>query len=84
MRAEIKQYTEIKNQRATLTRKNAGLRMAGKSNQQKELPVLPLKPVKYLLEDKEGNYMGIEYDCDTAYEYAENNKLTVTALPYDK
>ena len=58
--------------------------MSGKSNQQVALPILPAKPVKYLLEDKEGNYMGIEYDCETAHEYANDNNLIVTVLPYDK
>jgi len=83
MTPEIKQYQDIKQARATLTRRNAGLRMAGKANQQQPLPELPSKPVKYLLEEPDGTYAGMEYDKERAYEYAEEHGLTVTVLPYD-
>jgi len=45
MTTEIKRYQEIKQARATITRRNAGLRMAGKASQQQPLPELPPKPV---------------------------------------
>ena len=84
MTTEIKRYQEIKQARATITRRNAGLRMAGKASQQQPLPELPPKPVKYMLEESDGTYAGIEYDKQFAYEYAEEHGMTVTVMPYDK
>jgi hypothetical protein len=83
MTPEISQYQDIKNARASITRRNAGLRMAGKASQQQALPELPVKPVKYLLEEPDGTYAGMEYDKERAYEYAEEHDLIVKVLPYD-
>jgi hypothetical protein len=83
MTPEIKQYQDIKQARAIATRRNAGLRMAGKASQQQALPELPQKPVKYLLEEPDGTYAGIEYDKERAYEYAEEHGMIVKVLPYD-
>jgi hypothetical protein len=84
MTPEIKRYQGIKQARATTTRKNAGLRMAGKASQQQALPELPPKPVKYLLEEPDGTYAGTEYDKERAYDYAEEHGMFVKVLPYDK
>jgi hypothetical protein len=84
MTPEIKQYQDIKQARAIATRRNAGLRMAGKASQQQPLPELPAKPVKYRLLEADGTYGGTEYDKELAYELAETHGLTVKVLPYDK
>jgi len=84
MTTEIEAYQDIKNRRRSITARNAGLRMAGKADQQSALPDLPAKPMKYLLTDSEGGYFGMEYDKETAHEYAEERGYLVIALPFDK
>lgn len=79
----VSAYQDAKRARASIVRLNAGYRMAGKPHLAKPLPELPAKPVKYLLEGHDGEYIGTEWDSEFARDYAAEHDCKVTILPFD-
>ena len=79
----VREYTQAKIARAAMVKRNAGLRMAGKSSLVQPLPDLPEKPVKYRLESHDGDYIGTEWDEEFARDYAAENGCKLTVLPFD-
>lgn len=79
----IKAFHDAKRSRASVVRSNAGCRMAGKSHMVRPLPDLPAKPVKYLLEGQNGEYIGTEWDSEFAHDYAAEHDCKITTLPFD-
>lgn len=81
---KVGEYLNAKMARAKLARINSGRRMAGKPNLVELLPELPEKPVKYVLTDKNGNYLGTEVDFDFANDYAIENDAILTKFDFDQ
>lgn len=79
----IRAFQDAKRNRALIVKRNAGFRMSGKSHLVESLPELPGKPIKYLLEEFDGNYIGTEWDSEFAHDYATENNCKVTILPFD-
>jgi hypothetical protein len=79
----IKSFYDAKRARALIVRANAGCRMAGKPHLVQPLPDLPDKPVKYLLEGQNGEYIGTEWDSEFAHDYAAEHGCKITTLPFD-
>ena len=79
----IRAFQDAKRNRAAIVRRNAGFRMAGKAHLVEPLPELPNKPVKYLLEDHDGSYIGTEWNSEFAHDYAAENGCKLTILPFD-
>lgn len=79
----IKSFHDAKRSRASIVRSNAGCRMAGEPHLVQPLPELPPKPVKYLLEGRDGSYIGTEWDSEFAHDYAAENDCKITTLPFD-
>ena len=84
MNAKVREYNAIKAERAGIARRNASLRMAGKSDLCIELPELPEKPCKWVLTESDGTYAGTEWDEETALELAETHNLSIRKMPFDK
>jgi hypothetical protein len=80
---KVDKYLQVKMIRAKLAKINSGRRMAGKSHLTELLPELPEKPVKYILTDKEGNYLGTEVDFDFASEYAKENEAVLKRVDFN-
>jgi hypothetical protein len=80
---KVDEYLQTKMIRSKLAKINSGRRMAGKSHLVELLPELPEKPVKYILTDKEGNYLGTEVDFDFANDYANENKAILKRVDFD-
>lgn len=83
MKAQISLYNEAKLNRKNIIRYNASCRMSGKKHLVQPVPDLPPKPVKFLLEDFDGNYIGTEWDGEFARDYARENHCKLTILPFD-
>ncbi len=83
MNAQVREYNAAKLNRKNIVRANAGLRMSGKNHLVQPVPELPQKPVKFLLEDLEGNYIGTEWSEEFARDYARENNCKLTILPFD-
>jgi len=83
MNAQVREYNAAKLNRKNIIRANAGLRMSGKKHLVQPVPELPPKPVKFLLEDLEGNYIGTEWNEEFARDYARENNCKLTVLPFD-
>lgn len=79
----VEEYQKAKFNRTLIARKNASLRMAGKSNLVQPLPELPEKPKKYLLETLNGEYLGVEWNEEFANDYASEYGCKLTILPFD-
>lgn len=79
----IRAFHDAKRARASTVRSNAGYRMAGRPHMVQPLPKLPAKPVKYLLEGQNGEYIGTEWDSEFAHDYAAEHDCKITILPFD-
>ena len=84
MNAQIEAYNAARIARKSIIRHNASCRMRGRKDLIQEVPALPEKPRKYLLEDLEGNYIGTEFSEEFARDYAKENGCKLTVLPFDK
>jgi hypothetical protein len=84
MNAQIQFYNAVKLERKAVIRHNASCRIKGRKDLVQEVPVLPKKPSKYLLEDFDGTYIGTEFDEEFARDYAKEHKCKLTILPFDK
>jgi len=78
----VNEYLQAKMTRSKLAKINSGRRMAGKSHLVELLPELPEKPVKYILTDKNGNYLGTEVDFDFANDYAKENEAILKKVDF--
>ena len=84
MNAQVREYNTAKLNRKNIIRANAGLRMSGKKHLVQPVPDLPPKPVKFLLEDLEGNYIGTEQYLLTLRSDAQETTLFIIRLDIDK
>lgn len=84
MNPQIQAYNAAKLARNALIRHNASCRMRGRKDLIQEVPALPEKPVKFLLEEKDGTYIGTEFDSEFAHDYAREHDCKLTILPFDK